>query len=109
MTKGKANKVKAATKSEIFSEISKTTELSRKQVQSVFDALHELIARDVGKKGPGIFTLPGLVKITRVFKPATKEREGIDPFTKQPRIFKAKPARNVVKARPLKNLKDMVN
>ena len=109
MAKSKSGKVKSATKSEIYAEISKTTELTRKQVAAVFDALHDLIKRDVGKKGPGVFTLPGLVKIQRVFKPATKEHEGINPFTKEPTIFKAKPARNVVKARPLKNLKDMVN
>src|SRR5262249_13079890 len=103
MTKGKSNKVKAATKSEIFTEISKTTELTRKQVQAVFDALQGIIARDVGKKGPGVFTLPGLIKIQRIHKEATKEHPGINPFTKEPTIIKAKPARNVVKARPLKN------
>jgi hypothetical protein len=61
----------------------------------------------VGKRGPGVFVVPGLMKITVVQKPATPERKGINPFTKQEQIFKAKPARRVVKVRPLKGLKDM--
>lgn len=97
---------KAATKSEIFSSISGATGLSRKQVASVFESLTGEIKSAVGKKGPGIFTVPGLLKITVVHKPATKARQGINPFTKEPTTFKAKPARNVIKVRPLKGLKD---
>ena len=99
---------KAATKSEIFSNISKATDLSRKQIASVFEALHTEIRRGLSKKGAGIFTLPGLAKIVSIQKPAVPAREGINPFTKQPQMFKAKPARTVVKVRPLKALKDMV-
>mgnify|MGYP003948038867 CR=1 FL=1 len=62
----------------------------------------------MGKKGPGIFNFPGLMKIVRIYKPATKARKGINPFTKEPTIFKAKPAKNIVKVRALKGLKDMV-
>ncbi|HEV3257124.1 MAG TPA: HU family DNA-binding protein [Gemmataceae bacterium] len=103
------NKVgKAATKSETYQALCQATGLSRKQVASVFDNLTELIKRDLGKKGPGVFTLPGLLKLKRVTKPATKARKGINPFTKQEQMFKAKPARNVVKALPLKSLKEMV-
>jgi nucleoid DNA-binding protein len=98
---------KAATKSEILTTIASATELSRKQVSSVFDALSDLIGKNVGKKGPGIFAVPGLMKITVVNKPATKARKGINPFTKEEVMFKAKPARRVVKVRPLKALKDM--
>ena len=65
------------------------------------------IAEAVGKKGPGVFALPGLVKITVVKKPATPKRKGINPFTKQEQVFAAKPARKVIKVRPLKALKDM--
>ena len=101
--------VKPATKSEILTNIAKTTELSRKQVAAVFDALGGLIKGAVGKKGPGVFAVPGLMKITVVNKPAVPEHKGIDPFTKLERVFKAKPARRVVKVRPLKGLKDMVN
>ena len=67
-----------------------------------------LIKKDLGSRGPGVFSLPGLVKLKRVVKPATKARMGINPFTKEEMMFKAKPARKVVKAQPLKALKDMV-
>ncbi|MBN1509880.1 MAG: HU family DNA-binding protein, partial [Sedimentisphaerales bacterium] len=82
-------------------------ELSRKQVASVFDALSDLIKKNVGKKGPGVFVVPGLMKIVVIQKPAVKARMGINPFTKQEQMFKAKPARRVVKVRPMKALKDM--
>ena len=98
---------KAATKSEIFSALAEKTGLSRKQVSAVFDALTGEIGRAL-KKGPGAFVVPGLLKLKVVRKPATKEREGISPFTGEKMIFKAKPARNVVKALALKKLKQMV-
>jgi nucleoid DNA-binding protein len=98
---------KAATKSEILSNIAEKTELSRKQVAGVFDALAGEIKAAVGKKGPGIFAVPGLMKITVIQKPAVKARKGINPFTKEEQMFKAKPARKVIKIRPLKSLKDM--
>jgi len=98
---------KAATKSEILTGIAAATDLSRKQVSSVFAALSEQIGKNVGKKGPGVFVVPGLMKIMVITKPATKARMGINPFTKQETMFKAKPARKVIKVRPLKALKDM--
>lgn len=97
---------KAATKSEILTNISATTELSRKQVAAVFEALAQQIKAAVGKKGPGVFAVPGLMKITVVQKPAIKARKGINPFTKEEQMFKAKPARKVIKVRALKALKD---
>jgi nucleoid DNA-binding protein len=99
---------KPATKSEILASIAATTELSRKQVASVFDALSGLIKGAVGKKGPGLFAVPGLLKIVVVQKPAVPAHKGINPFTKLEQMFKAKPARKVDKVRPLKALKDMV-
>ena len=99
---------KAATKSEVLTSIASSTELSRKQVSSVLDALSDLIGKNVGRKGPGVFAVPGLMKITVINKPATKARKGINPFTKEEVMFKAKPARNVIKIRPLKALKSMV-
>ena len=102
-----AKSAKPATKSEILFNIAKVTKLSRKQVASVFDALSGQIKAAVGKKGLGIFVLPGLMKIVVIHKPATPERKGINPFTKQEQVFAAKPARNVIKVRPLKALKDM--
>jgi nucleoid DNA-binding protein len=102
-----ANAAKPASKSEVINKISESTTLSRKQVVSVFDALSEQIGSAVGKKGPGVFAVPGLMKIIVINKPATKARKGINPFTKEEVMFKAKPARKVVKVRPLKALKDM--
>ena len=102
-----AESAKPPTKSEILSNIAEATQLSRKQVASVFDALAGQIEAAVGANGPGVFALPGLLKIAVIVKPATPERMGINPFTKQEQVFKAKPARKVIKVRPLKALKDM--
>jgi nucleoid DNA-binding protein len=99
---------KPRTKSEIMTALAENTGLSRKDVGAIFNALGEVIGLDVGKRGPGIFTVPGLMKITRVHKPATKARKGRNPFTGEETVFKAKPARNVIKVRALKALKDMV-
>jgi nucleoid DNA-binding protein len=99
---------KGRTKSDTFKELAEATNLTRKQVAALFDGLIKIVKDDLGKKGPGVFTLPGLLKLKRIHKPATPERQGINPFTKEPTTFKAKPARNVVKAQPLKSLKEMV-
>lgn len=98
---------KPSTKSEIMSYISDETELTKKQVGAVFEALSDMIGRDL-KKGPGIFSIPGMMKIKVVRKPAVAARKGVNPFTGEEMMFKAKPARNVVKVTPLKALKDMV-
>jgi hypothetical protein len=66
-----------------------------------------LIKKNVGKRGPGVFTVPGLMKITVRTRPATPARKGINPFTGEPTTFKAKPARRVVKVTALKGLKEM--
>jgi len=108
MAENKATGPKAATKSSIFQELATGTGLTRKQVAAVFDTLAKIIKRDLGKKGPGVFTVPGLLKLKLVRKEATKARKGINPFTKEEIMIKAKPARNVVKALPLKSLKEMV-
>ena len=100
--------VKPMTKSEIVSGIADATGLTKKDVNSVFDEMTAQIKKNLGKRGPGAYTVPGLMKLIVQRKPATKARKGINPFTKEETVFKAKPARNVVKIRPLKNLKDMV-
>jgi nucleoid DNA-binding protein len=105
--KGVVMPAKAPTKSEIFASLVESTGLTRKQVAAVLNDLTGLIAKNVGKKGPGLFVLPGLMKIMVIQKPATKAHKGINPFTKQEQMFKAKPARKVIKVRPLKALKDM--
>ncbi len=99
---------KPMTKTEIVTSLSEATDLSKEQVAGLLDELAKLIERNLDKQGPGVFALPGLLKITVVRKPATEARKGINPFTKEETIFKAKPARNVVKLTPLKGLKDMV-
>ena len=83
--------------------------LKKKDVVAVFDELSSLLNGHIKRNGAGVFTLPGLLKIKVVRKPATKARKGTNPFTGEPTVFKAKPARNVVKAQPLKNLKEMAN
>ena len=98
---------KVLTKSEILASLAETTGLSRKDVASVFDALSDLIKKNVGKKGPGMFVIPGLMRIMVIQKPATKAHMGINPFTKQEQMFKAKPARKAIKVRPLKALREM--
>lgn len=95
-------------KSQVLTTIAETTALTRKQVSAVFDELESLIERSVGKKGLGEFTLPGLLKIITVKKPAKKARKGINPFTGEETVFKAKPASIAVKVRPLKKLKEFV-
>jgi nucleoid DNA-binding protein len=93
-------------KTQMLQQISDATELSKKQVQSVLDELTNIIEGHVKKKGVGEFVLPGLLKITTVKKPATKARKGINPFTGEEVMFKAKPASTSVKVRPLKKLKE---
>jgi DNA-binding protein HU-beta len=98
---------KAPTKSEIVAQICKDTKLSRKDVAKVFESLNGVIKKSL--KSAGLFTMPGLLKMKVVKKPATPAREGINPFTKQPTVFKAKPASKKVRVLPLKGLKAFVN
>lgn len=95
------------TKSTLYTTIAERTDLNKKDVVAVFDELANIINGHIKRNAAGVFTLPGLLKIKVVRKPATKARKGTNPFTGEPAVFKAKPARNVVKAQPLKNLKDM--
>ena len=95
------------TKSEITSTIAGDTGLTKNDVSSVLDSLGNLIHGHVRKGGAGMISVAGLLKIKTVHKPATKAREGVNPFTGEPATFKAKPARTVVKILPLKKLKDM--
>ncbi len=100
---------KPATKTEILNNIAEDTGLARKDVASVLEALSSEIKKGVSKRGPGQFTIPGLCKIVVQRKPATKAATRPNPFKPGEMMqVAAKPARNVVKVRPLKNLKDMV-
>jgi len=99
---------KPMTKSEVVSGIANATGLTKNDVNSVFEAMAAQIKKSLGRSGAGAYTVPGLMKLVVKRKPATKARKGINPFTGEETVFKAKPARNIVKIRPLKNLKDMI-
>jgi nucleoid DNA-binding protein len=103
-----AENKKALTKTAVYQELSTQTGLSKKQVGEVFDALTELVKREVGKKGPGQVTLPGIVKLQVKLKKATKARPGRNPKTNEPITIPAKPARKVLRARVLKVLSEVV-
>ena len=99
---------KLMSKSELIQKIADghPSGLSRKDVKSVLESLCNVGYKELKKNG--IFVLPGFAKFIVIKKPATKERPGINPFTKEPIIIKAKPARKVLKARPVKAVKDAV-
>jgi nucleoid DNA-binding protein len=104
-----ANVRKPPTKSEIYARIAADTGLTRRDIAAVFDSLHGQIKKNLGGRGaPGAFTIPGLMKLRVVKKPARKARKGKNPFTGEEMTFKAKPATKVVKVTALKGLKDMV-
>jgi nucleoid DNA-binding protein len=99
---------KAPTKTEIYANIAESTGLSKKDVAAVFDALQAEIGKNIKRKGPGQFTIPGLCKIVRVEKKAQPKRKGRNPATGEEIWLNPKPASTAVKVRPLKALKEMV-
>ena len=99
---------KPRSKGELFGTIAQHVGLHRRDVAAVFHAMGSVIKADLSKNGSGVFKVPGLMRITVKRKPATKAHMGINPFTKEQVMFKAKPARNVVRVRPLQALKAMV-
>jgi len=103
-----AASAKARTKGDFLETIAQHVGIHRRDVAGVFHVMGSMIKSDLSKSGSGVFTVPGLLRITVKRKPATKAREGINPFTKEPITIKAKPARNVVRVRPLRALKAMV-
>jgi nucleoid DNA-binding protein len=100
---------KSKTKSEVYKTLAEATGVKPREVATFFEKLQELIKKELGKKGPGVMTIPGLVKLQRLSKKATKAGQRPNPFKPGEMMeVKAKPARTVVKVRPLKNLKDLV-
>jgi nucleoid DNA-binding protein len=100
---------KPLNKSQMFQALAEESGLTKKQVSALFDALGKVIQDQLGKKGPGILAVPGLLKLKRISKPATKATTKPNPFKPgEMMTVKAKPARNLVKAQPLKNLKEMI-
>jgi len=96
------------TKTEMIAALAESTGLERKQVVCLFDELATLIKKELGQEGAGAVNISNLLKIKVVRKPATPERKGINPFTKEETVFKAKPATNAVKLVPLRGLKELV-
>lgn len=99
---------KRMSKAQIIAELAEKTELSKKDIQNVLSTMLDLIDRELGDHGPGEFVIPDILKLKVKHIAARKERSGIDPFTKEERVFPAKPASNKVRATPLKKLKDLV-
>jgi nucleoid DNA-binding protein len=97
------------TKSQIVANLAEDTGLTKKEVSSVMDAYDALVERCIKKRSVGEFTVPGMMKITTANKPARKARKGINPFTGEETMFKAKPASIAVKIRPLKKLKEFAS
>ena len=97
---------KLMSKSELIQKLADehSEKLTRKDVKGVLESLAQVGYKELKK--PGTFLVPGFAKFVVIKKPATKARKGINPFTKEPTIFKAKPARKVIKARPVKAAKD---
>ena len=103
-----ASAPKKLTKAQVVTELATDTALDKKAVARLLDALASLAQKQLGAKGPGEFVIPGLVKLKAVKKPATKDRQGINPFTKQPMLIQGKPASKKIRASAVKALKDLV-
>lgn len=101
-------KPKAATKTEVYAALADKTGLTKKQIATVMDSLSDFIKAQISKKGPGLFVLPGLLKVKRHKKPPQAARLGRNPKTGEEMTIPAKPARTVVKVLALKGLKETV-
>lgn len=97
------------TKAQIITALAEGSGLDKKAVSSLLEALASLIKKELGPQGPGEITVPSLVKLKAKATPATEDRQGVNPFTKQPQLIKGKPASLKVRATPVKALKDMLS
>jgi len=97
------------TKSQVFEALAEDSGMAESEVKQVWGSLERLIEASIGDEGYGQFTLPGLMKVTTVRRPAIKARRGINPFTKEETWFKAKPASTGVRIRALKKMKGFAN
>jgi DNA-binding protein HU-beta len=93
-------------KSELIQKVADEASVAKRDVKAVIESLATVAYKEMKKSGE--FLLPGFAKFIVVKKPATKERTGINPFTKEPTVFKARPARKLLKVRPVKSAKDAV-
>ncbi len=96
-------------KSQMFEALAEDSGVAESEVKKVWGSLERLIEASISKRGAGQFTLPGLMKVMTVRRPAIKARRGINPFTKEETLFKAKPASTGVRIRPLKKMKSFAN
>lgn len=99
---------KRMSKTQFVDAVAEKSGLTRKQAASALAMMNTIISQQLGKGGPGEVVIPGLLRLIVAQKPATRKHEGINPFTKEPMTFQAKPARKVIRARPLKALKDAI-
>jgi len=99
---------KRMSKSQFVTTLAEKSGLNRKQAAAALDTINAMVAQQLGKRGPGEVLIPGLLRLHVVDKPATRQHEGVNPFTKEPMTYKAKAARKVIKVIPLKALKDAV-
>jgi len=99
---------KRMSKGQFVTAVAEKSGLSKKETNAALDAITAVVTRELSKRGPGEVVFPGLLKLTVVNKPATREHAGVNPFTKEPMVYKAKAARKVVKIRALKALTDAV-
>lgn len=99
---------KRMSKTQFVATLAEKSGLNKKQASSALETINSMIAQELGKQGPGEVLIPGLLKLNVVEKPATRKHEGVNPFTKEPMIYKAKAAHKVIKVRLLKALKDAV-
>ena len=97
---------KLMSKSQLIDKITADTEMKKRDVKGVLETLAAIGYKELKKTGA--FLVPGFAKFVVIKKPATKARKGINPFTKEPTVFKARPARKIVRARPVKAAKDAV-
>lgn len=109
MAKAKTSGKKSMTKSALLQAVTEAlgSDASRKQVKAVLEAVTTVAHRELKKNGT--FVLPGFAKFVVVKRPARPERKGINPFTKEPTVFAAKPASKIVRARPIKAIKDAIS
>jgi nucleoid DNA-binding protein len=99
---------KRLSKSQFVDALAEKSGLTKKQAESALDTINAIVSQQLGGQGPGEVLIPGLLRLKVVEKPATPQHEGINPFTKAPMTYQAKPARKVIKVMPLKALKDAV-
>ena len=103
--KTEAKKASSMSKSGLINALVEASgDVSRKQVKAILDALTDIGHKELKKSG--LFTMPGFAKFRVIKKPATKARQGVNPFTKEPMTFAAKPASKSVRARPIKAIRD---